>query len=600
MSSINDFCFKIGTVNGTGSASANGLLMQAIFRMGIPVVGKNVFPSNIQGLPTWYEIRVSKDGYTARTAPFDLVVAMNTGTYKRDVQEIKPGGYLMYDASWPMDKAFLRDDITVIGIPLGEMCNNTFTGDRERTLMKNIAYTGALAALLSIDMDVIHSMLQEKFGKKKHLLDSNYKAIRLGYDYAQQHYRCPLPFHLSTMDATKDHILIDGNAAAALGCVFAGATVGAWYPITPATSLMENFRAFCEQFRKDADGKRQFCIVQAEDELAAAGMVIGAGWMGARAFTPTAGPGISLMGEFVGLAYYAEVPAVFFDVQRTGPSTGMPTRTQQSDLLQIAYLSHGDTKHLMLFPANPEECFTMARDAFDLAERFQTPTFVVMDLDIGMNDWMCKRFTWDDSYRPDRGKVLDKAALEKVEKFYRYVSTNGDGVAARTLPGVDPKGSYFTRGSGHTKFGTYTEDSDEYREVMDRLVRKLAAAAEAVPAPEIITTEGASAGIITIGGCRGAVLEGLDRLKEQGIALDYMRVRGFPFGKPVREFLARHDKFIVIEQNRDAQLRSLITLECGIAPERLLSVREYGGLPLGTNQVVEGILGQLQGAEVPA
>ena len=598
MSGINDFCFKIGTVNGTGSASANGLLMQAIFRMGIPVVGKNVFPSNIQGLPTWYEIRVNKDGYTARTAPFDLMVAMNTGTYARDVKEIKPGGYLMYDASWPMNKALLRDDITVIGIPLGEMCNDTFTGDRERTLMKNIAYTGALAALLAIDMDVIHAMLQEKFGKKKHLLDSNYKAIRLGYDYARQHYACPLPFHLEKMDATRDHILIEGNAAAALGAVFAGATVGAWYPITPATSLMENFRAYCEKFRRTPDGKRQFCIVQAEDELAAAGMVIGAGWMGARAFTPTAGPGISLMGEFVGLAYYAEVPAVFFDVQRTGPSTGMPTRTQQSDLLQIAYLSHGDTKHIMIFPANPEECFTMARDAFDLAERWQTPVFVVMDLDIGMNDWMCKRFTWDDSYRPDRGKVLDKAALEKVEKFYRYVSTNGDGVAARTLPGVDPKGSYFIRGSGHTKYGTYTEDADEYREVMDRLVRKLAAAAEAVPAPEIVLNPGATVGVITIGGCRGAVLEALDRLNEQGVALDYMRVRGFPFGKPVREFLTRHDRYIVVEQNRDAQLRSLLILETGTAPDRLLSILEYGGLPLGTNQVIDGVLRLLKGAEV--
>jgi 2-oxoglutarate ferredoxin oxidoreductase subunit alpha len=393
------------------------------------------------------------------------------------------------------------------------------------------------------------------------------------------------------MDATGDYILIDGNAAAALGAVFAGATVGAWYPITPATSLMENFRGFCEQFRKDATGKRNFCIVQAEDELAAAGMVIGAGWMGARAFTPTAGPGISLMGEFVGLAYYAEVPAVFFDVQRTGPSTGMPTRTQQSDILSAAYLSHGDTKHILIFPANPEECFSMARDAFDLAERYQTPVFVMMDLDIGMNDWMCKRLHWDDSYRPDRGKVLDAAALQKVEKYFRYVSTNGDGVAARTLPGVDPKGSYFTRGSGHTKFGTYTEDSDEYREVMDRLVRKLAAAAESVPEPEIITQEGAEFGLITVGGCRGAVLEAIDRWKEQGVAVDYMRVRGFPFGKAVRDFLARHEKFVVIEQNRDGQLRSLLILETGIAPERLLSVREYGGLPLSTNQVMDGVRG---------
>jgi 2-oxoglutarate ferredoxin oxidoreductase subunit alpha len=464
--------------------------------------------------------------------------------------------------------------------------------------MKNIAYAGALAALLNIDMDVVQAMLEEKFGRKKHLLESNHKAIRLGYDYARTHYACPLPFHLQRMDATSGHILMDGNTAAALGAVYAGATVGAWYPITPATSLMENFRTFCERYRKDASGKRNFCIVQAEDELAAAGMVIGAGWMGARAFTPTAGPGISLMGEFVGLAYYAEVPAVFFDVQRTGPSTGMPTRTQQADILSTAYLSHGDTKHILIFPANPEECFTMARDAFDLAERFQTPVFVMMDLDIGMNDWMCRRFEWDDSYRPDRGKVLDSAALQKIEKFFRYVSTNGDGVAARTLPGVDPRGSYFTRGSGHNKLGGYTEDADEYREVMDRLVRKLNAAAEAVPKPEIIRQEGATGAAITVGGCRGAVLEGLDRLREQGVILDLMRLRGFPFGAEVREFLAGHEKHIVIEQNRDGQLRSLLILETEMAPERLLSLREYGGLPLGTNRVVDGVLGLLQGVEV--
>jgi 2-oxoglutarate ferredoxin oxidoreductase subunit alpha len=599
MSQTNDFCFKIGTVNGTGSASANGLLMQAIFRMGIPVVGKNVFPSNIQGLPTWYEIRVSKDGYTARTAPFDLVVAMNPGTYARDVQEIRSGGWLMYDASWPMPASMLRDDITVLGIPLGELCNNTFSGDRERTLMKNIAYAGALAALLDIDMAVVQDMLQEKFGKKKHLLESNYKAIRLGYDYAKEHYACPLPTRLERMDANGDHILIDGNTAAALGCVYAGATVGAWYPITPATSLMENFRAFCDRYRVDKEtGQRKFCIVQAEDELAAAGMVIGAGWMGARAFTPTAGPGISLMGEFVGLAYYAEVPAVFFDVQRTGPSTGMPTRTQQADILSIAYLSHGDTKHLMLFPANPEECFYMARDAFDLAERFQTPTFVVSDLDIGMNDWMCRRLHWDDSYRPDRGKVLGAEDLTKIDRFFRYLTTDPDGIAARTLPGVDPKGSYFTRGSGHNKFGAYTEDADEYREVLERIGRKIAGAAESVPAPEIIRHENADIGVITIGSCRGAVLEGLDRLRERGIMLDFLRVRGFPFGASVLEFVEQHERCVVIEMNRDAQLRSLLILETGVAPERLLSLLDYGGMPLGTDRVVDGVLQLVEGARV--
>ena len=596
MPGVNDFTLKIGTVNGTGSASANGLLMQAIFRMGIPVVGKNVFPSNIQGLPTWYEIRVNKDGYTARNAPFDLMVAMNTGTYKRDVAEIAKGGWLLYDSSWPLPKSMLRDDITVLGVPLGEMCVETFAGDRERTLMKNIAYTGALVGLIDIDMDVVMAMLHEKFSKKKHLLDSNDKALRLGYDYVRKHYQCPLPIRLEKMDKTSDHILIDGNAAAALGCVYAGATVGAWYPITPATSLMENFNGYCQQFRVDKETKKKnFCIVQAEDELAAAGIVVGAGWMGARAFTPTAGPGISLMSEFVGLAYYAEVPAVFFDVQRTGPSTGMPTRTQQADILSIAYLSHGDTKHLLLFPANPEECFYMAADAFDAAERFQTPVFVLSDLDIGMNDWMCRRLKWDDNRKPDRGKVLSAPDLEKIEKFYRYLAKNGDGIAPRTLPGVHPKGSYFTRGSGHNKLGGYTEDSDEYREVVDRIARKIDAAAESLPAPEIITHKGNSVGVITVGSARGAVLEALDRLRDDGISLDYLRVRAFPFAKSVHDFVASHDKCIVIEMNRDAQLRSLLILETGVAGERLESLLEYGGLPFGTGQIMSGIRGILDG-----
>lgn len=592
---LNDFTLKIGTVNGTGSASANGLLMQAIFRMGIPVVGKNVFPSNIQGLPTWYEIRVNKDGYTARSAPFDLMVAMNPGTYAQDVREIREGGWLLYDSSWPISSELLRDDVQVIGIPLGEMCVAAFSGDRERTLMKNIAYAGALVALLNIDMEVLKGMLEEKFGRKRHLLDSNYKALRLGYDYATEHFDCPLPIQLEKMDETSGHILIDGNAAAALGCVYAGATVGAWYPITPASSVMENFLAYCKKFRVNKEtGEKNYCVVQAEDELAAAGIVIGAAWMGARAFTPTAGPGISLMSEFVGLAYYAELPAVFFDIQRTGPSTGMPTRTQQADILSIAYLSHGDTKHLMLFPANPEECFYMAVQSFDIAERFQTPTFLVSDLDIGMNDWMCPKLKWDDSYRPDRGKVLSAEDLGKIDKFYRYMSTNGDGVAPRTLPGVDPKGAYFVRGSGHNKFGGYTEDSAEYQEVVDRIARKIAGAAEALPAPEIRTHEGASVGVITMGSCRSAVVEGLDRLREDGVILDFMRVRGFPFSKAVHDFVLNHEKVIVIEQNRDAQLRSLIILETGVHGDRVLSVVDYGGLPLGRNRVISTIRAALQ------
>jgi 2-oxoglutarate ferredoxin oxidoreductase subunit alpha len=591
---INDFAFKIGTVNGTGSASANGLLMQAIFRMGIPVTGKNVFPSNIQGLPTWYEIRVSEDGYTARPEYVDLVVALNPETYAKDVAAVRQGGYLLYDSSWPLDDTLIREGITILGVPFGKLCVENFEGDRNRTLLRNIVYVGALAALLEFDMDVVGEMLREKFAKKRALLDANFRAIRLGFDYAKANYDCPLPFHLKRLgvDKTKDSILIDGNAAGALGAVFAGATVGAWYPITPSTSLMEAFKEYCERFRVDpTTGERKYALIQAEDELAAAGMVIGAGWAGARSFTSTAGPGISLMSEFIGLAYYTEVPGVFFDIQRTGPSTGMPTRTQQGDLLSIAYLSHGDTKHIALFPANPGECFTLAVEAFDLAERFQTPVFVVSDLDIGMNDWMCPRFTWNDSYRPDRGKVLGPAELEQVEKFSRYLDVDGDGIAARTIPGASPRGGYFTRGSGHTKFGTYTEDAAEYLEVVDRLVKKMETAAKAVPSPEVRTgAKTTDVGIVSIGGCHSAVVEAIDRLARDGVVVDYMRIRAFPFGPGVREFIEAHARCYVVEQNRDGQLRSLIALETGIARDRMISVLDYGGRPLTADRVIAGIV----------
>ena len=591
---VNDFAVKIGTVNGTGSASANGLLMQAIFRMGIPVTGKNVFPSNIQGLPTWYEVRVSGKGHTARRARFDLVVAMNPETYPRDIREVGKGGYLLYDSSWPLSKALLEEDITFLGVPLGEMCVRTFSGDRVRTLMKNITYVGALAAFLSIDLDIIQRMLEETFARKKALIDSNRTAIRLGYDYAMEHFECPLPFHLAKLDETADHILIDGNTAAALGCVYAGATVGAWYPITPSTSLMDAFNGFCERYRIDDEGRRRFCIIQAEDELAAAGIAIGAGWAGARAFTPTSGPGISLMSEFIGFAYYAEVPVVLFDVQRTGPSTGMPTRTQQGDLMMVAYASHGDTKHIALFPADPWECFHMAVKAFDLAERYQTPVFVVSDLDIGMNDWMCRRLRWDDDYRPDRGKVLTSEELEEIQAYYRYLATEEDAVAPRTLPGVHPKGAYFTRGSGHDHYGRYTEDAEEYTGVVDRIARKIEGAAEAAPGPEVILAKApATVGIVSVGGCHAAILEALDELEEEGLLLDYMRVRAFPFAQAVRDFLEGHERIVVVEQNRDGQLRSLLILDAGGLPDRLLSVRQYGGLPLSAHHVVEGVRREL-------
>ncbi|HEX4469502.1 MAG TPA: 2-oxoacid:acceptor oxidoreductase subunit alpha [Gemmatimonadaceae bacterium] len=593
---INDFAFKIATVNGTGSASANGLLMQAIYRMGIPVSGKNVFPSNIQGLPTWYEIRVSTDGYTARPAHIDLVVALNPATYGKDVTTVRRGGWLLYDSSWPLDHALVRDDITILGVPFGQLCVEAFAGDRERTLMRNIAYTGALVALLDIDMDLVGEMVREQFAKKRSLLDSNFRALHLGYDYTKKHYPCPLPIRLERMSATRDQVLLDGNTAAALGCLYAGATVGAWYPITPATSLMEAFSGFCKRYRVDPETKRNnYCILQAEDELAAAGITIGAGWAGARAFTSTAGPGISLMGEFIGLAYYTEIPGVFFDIQRTGPSTGMPTRTQQADLLSIAYLSHGDTKHIALFPANPGECFTMSVAAFDLTERFQTPVFVVSDLDIGMNDWMVPRLTWDDGYRPDRGKVLGAEELERIKRFSRYLDVDGDGIAARSLPGVHPKGAYFVRGSGHDKHAAYTEDADEYREVVDRLAKKLKMAEEAVPAPEFYQNgENNSVGLIALGGTHAALLEARDKLAADGIAVDYLRIKAFPFGEAVRRFLETHDTIFVVEQNRDAQLRSLLAIETGLARDRMTPVLDYGGLPLSADFVTSEVTRHLE------
>jgi 2-oxoglutarate ferredoxin oxidoreductase subunit alpha len=588
---VNDFALKIATVNGTGSASANSLLLQALFRMGIPVSGKNVFPSNIQGLPTWYEIRVSKDGYTARSPDFHLIVAMNPESYARDIDEVASGGWVLYDNTRELDDEFLRDDVSFIGVPLAKMCIEHFQGSRTRILMKNITYVGALVALLDIDMDVVKGMLEEKFAAKKHLMQSNFEAIARGHDYVKERFACPLPIRLEPMDENRGKVIVTGNSAAALGCVYAGATVGAWYPITPATSVMDGFAEYCERFRTDpVTGKRDYAILQAEDELAAAGMVIGASWMGARAFTPTAGPGIDLMSEFIGLAYYSEVPGVFFDIQRTGPSTGMPTRTQQGDLILAAYASHGDTKHILLIPSDPGECFEFAVKAFDLAERFQTPVFVLSDLDIGMNDWVIPKLQWDDGYVPDRGKVLSAEQLEKVDKFYRYLDVDGDHIAYRSLPGTHPKGAYFTRGSGHDKYGRYTEDSDAYSEVMVRLKKKIDSAAEHVPAPDIRRAdEPTSLALVSLGGCHWAVLEACDDLAERGIHFDYMRVRGFPFGKAVDEFLAEHDRIFVIEQNRDEQLKKLLTIETSVTKEKLHSLTYFGGQPLSKGHVLRGL-----------
>ncbi|MBL4616844.1 MAG: 2-oxoacid:acceptor oxidoreductase subunit alpha [Robiginitomaculum sp.] len=588
---VNDFVIKLANVNGTGSASANGLLMKAIFRMGVPVVGKNVFPSNIQGLPTWYEIRVTEKGYRGRSGDVHIMVAMNAETYEKDLNDLSPGGILIYDNTWPRPHFLNRKDITVIGVPLAKMCNDAFSVARSRILMKNMAYVGVVAALLDLDLEVIHGLVREMFATKPKLVDLNLQAIALGFDFVTENFDYPLDFHVKAKDLTKGKVMIDGNTAAGLGCVYGGATFGAWYPITPSTSLMDGFAKYCAQLRVNPDtGKHKYCIIQAEDELAAAGMVIGASWNGARSFTPTSGPGISLMSEFIGFAYYAEIPMVLFDVQRVGPSTGMPTRTQQCDIQLCAYASHGDTKHILLFPSDPAECFTMAVNALDLAERFQTPVFVLSDIDIGMNDWMVDELTWDDNYQPDRGKVLSSEQLEDVEKFHRYLDVDGDHIAARTIPGTNPKGAYFTRGSGHNKFGGYTEDGQEYKEVVDRLALKWASAADKLPAPVVVKAKTKSSyGIISLGSCDGAVIEARDRLEAEGLHLNYLRVRGFPFCDKVEEFIAAHDQVYVVEQNRDAQLMGLLLAHTKTPREKLVPILHYSGEPLDYRFVFDAI-----------
>jgi 2-oxoglutarate ferredoxin oxidoreductase subunit alpha len=600
-SGINDFVVKIATVNGTGSASANGLLMKALFRMGVPVTGKNLFPSNIQGLPTWYEVRANHHGYMSRCSRIDVMVAMNAQTYQKDLAEVSPGGFLVYDSTWPREKDLNRHDITVFGVPLSKMCNENFSVARVRILMKNVMYVGVLAALLDLDLEIIKQLLQETFASKPKLIEPNLKAIMLGYDYAQKHFTCPLPIRAETMGDNTGNILITGNEAIGLGCLYAGATVGAWYPITPSTGVMDAFTSYCERFRVDPEtGDRNYMIIQAEDELAAAGMVIGANWVGARAFTPTSGPGISLMSEFIGFAYYAEIPSVFVNVQRVGPSTGMPTRTQQSDTMLCAYASHGDTRHPILFPADPHECFEMAVKSFDLAERLQTPVFLLSDLDIGMNDWMVPELNWDDAYRPDRGKVLRAEDLAEIERFTRYLDTDGDGIPYRTLPGDDPKGAYFTRGSGHNKYGAYTEDSDEYQEILDRLLVKWDTAKTLVPDAVLSqSSKKTKLGMIAYGSSDGAVIEARDRLAELGIHVNYLRIRAFPFTSEVHEFLEAHDTIYVVEQNRDAQMKALLMLEANDIADRLVPILHYNGMPIPSECVVTGVT-RHQGLEVAA
>jgi 2-oxoglutarate ferredoxin oxidoreductase subunit alpha len=589
---VNDFVIRFANVNGTGSASANYLFCKSIFRMGVPVTPKNIFPSNIQGLPTWYEVRVSEKGYLGRREGIDIMVCVNPQSMLADVGNVKTGGYFLYDSSKPLHSQYIRDDIHYIGIPLMEMCNDAFTDPRQRQLFKNIIYVGALAALLNIDFKVFESLLAEQFAGKEKLIAPNIKSLQMGVDYIHEHYKDPIDIRVENRNLVGDSIMIDGNTACGLGAVYGGATVAAWYPITPSTSVIESFMNFSDEYRIDPEtGKRNVAIIQAEDELAAIGMVIGANWNGARSFTATSGPGLSLMNEFLGLAYFAEIPTVLIDVQRTGPSTGMPTRTQQSDTLEAAYASHGDTKHVLLFPSTPKECFEMTADAFDLTEQLQTPVIVMTDLDLGMNDHMSKPFQWDDHREYKRGKVLDAEALEGIARFGRYLDVDGDGIPYRTYPGTHPtKGSYFTRGTSRDEYAVYTESGDAYVRNMDRLMKKWNTAKEYVPAPHLYQEENLSTiGVLFFGTSEYSSEEAIDLLKTEGVQLDAIRIKSFPFNQTVEDFIHSHDKVFVVEQNRDAQMRSLLMIELGINPEKLIPVLNYDGLPITADQIVNSV-----------
>ena len=592
ISKVNDFVVRFANVNGTGSASANFLFTKSVFRMGIPVTPKNIFPSNIQGLPTWYEVRISEKGYLGRREGIDLMVAMNPQSMAGDVAAVKPGGYFLYDSSKPLHANYIRDDINYLGIPLMEMCNKAYTDARQRQLFKNIIYVGALSALFEIEFPVLEKLIEEQFPGKAKLIPPNIQALKMGVDYVHENFKYPLDIRVERRDLIGDSIMIDGNAACGLGAVYAGATVAAWYPITPSTSVMDAFADYSAEYRTDeATGKRNVAIVQAEDELAAIGVVIGAGWNGARSFTATSGPGVSLMNEFLGLGYFAEIPAVLIDVQRTGPSTGMPTRTQQSDVMEAAYASHGDTKHVLLFPSTPKECFEMTAEAFDLAEQLQTPVIVMTDLDLGMNDHVSPPFEWDDHKVYKRGKVLSASDLENIHKFGRYLDVDGDGIPYRTYPGTHPtKGSYFTRGTSRDEYAVYTEDSGAYRRNMDRLIKKWNTAKGMVPAPELIEDKVRSEyGVIFFGTSQYAAEEASDLLKQEGIFMDSLRIKAFPFNQTVEDFINTHEKVFVIEQNRDAQMRSLLMIELNADPKKLVPILNYDGMPITADIIMKQI-----------
>ncbi len=600
---INDFVVKFANVNGSGSASANGLFARSVMRMGVPVAARNIFPSNIQGLPTWYEVRITEAGHLGRRGGVDLMVAMNPQTWDRDVAEVESGGFLFYDSTKPIPASRLRDDITVIGVPLTAMCNEAYDLPRERQLFKNTIYVGALAALIGIDLEVIEALLADDFAGRDRLIKANVEALAMGHSYVRSYLK-PLPLQVQKADAVGDRIYVEGNEAAALGAVYGGATVCAWYPITPSTSLAEAFTAYCQDLRVEPEtGKARYAIIQGEDEIASIGMVIGAGWNGCRAFTATSGPGISLMTEFIGLSYFAEIPAVIFDVQRGGPSTGMPTRTQQSDLLAAAYSGHGDTKHPMLLPADPGECFEMGSLAFDLSDRLQTTIFVMLDLDIGMNEWLTKPFQWDDARRLDRGKVMSHDDLEAAtEEFGRYRDVDGDGIPFRTYPGVHPtKGGYFTRGTSRNPYARYSEEGSVYVDNMERLLRKFETAKSLVPAPVIRNAKGKTRdAVLYYGSTAAAMDEALEMLETQGRRLDALRVRGFPFADEVFDFIAAHDRIYLVEQNRDAQLKTLITTEGGVDPGKLISVLHYDGTPITARYITSEIARRMALVQIKA
>jgi 2-oxoglutarate ferredoxin oxidoreductase subunit alpha len=592
----NDFVVKFANVNGSGSASANELFARSILRMGVPIASRNIFPSNIQGLPTWYEVRVSGNGWVGRRGGVDLMVAMNPQTWDTDLASIDPGGYLFYDSSRPIPASKFCGDITIIGVPLTEISNATYKDPRQRQLFKNIIYVGALAALLDLDIGEQEKLIGEQFSKKEKLIPPNHQALRMGYDYAREQLSGICGLSVKRSDGVGDRIFINGNDAAGLGCVYGGATVAAWYPITPSTSLAEAFGEHCQRHRVDVETKsNKFAIIQAEDEIAAIGIVIGAGWNGARAFTATSGPGISLMQEFLGLSYFAEIPAVIFDVQRGGPSTGMPTRTQQSDVLACAYASHGDTKHIVLFPEDPRELFEFSALSFDLAERLQAPIFILEDLDIGMNDWLCEPLSWDDSHCYDRGKLMRYEDLEKGKLFGRYLDVDGDAIPYRTLPGTHPtKGAYFTRGTSRDRYAKYSEEGAVYVDNMQRLLRKMDTAKKHVPAPvKRDAKKPTRYGAIYYGSTAPAMNEALDSLEKQDLHVNTLRLRAFPFSDEVVEFINAHDQVFVVEQNRDAQMRSLLVNECAIDPARFVSILHYDGTPITARFITSAIAERL-------